>query len=103
MKPEDMVLRICGQNVRVDHIKPGQWASGAMGRSSIKDGIITINPEMRTDIQHSVLIHEVIHFIADSNGLREIIDKEHIIAVLGCHIHSFMRDNKGIIKEILDT
>lgn len=97
---EDMVLRICGQNVRVDFIDPGHLGNGSMGRASIKDGIITINSTMRDDIQHSTLIHEILHFIADTNGLMECkLNQEHTISVLACALHAFFRDN-SIIKEI---
>ena len=50
---DGMVLRICGQDVRVDFCNPGLWNNG-MGRASIKDGIITINSTMREDIQQRV-------------------------------------------------
>ena len=46
---DGMVLRICGQDVRVDFCNPGHWNNG-MGRASIKDGVITINSTMREDI-----------------------------------------------------
>ena len=102
MKEEDgLVLRICGQDVRVDFCDPGQWNNG-MGRASIKDAVITINSTMREDVQHGTLIHEILHFIADTNGLMACkMDEEHTIAVIACAIHACMRDN-SIFKEICD-
>ena len=100
---EDMVLRICGQDVRVDFCVPGHWAYGAMGRSSIKDGVITINKDMRGDIRHATILHEILHFIADTNGLMQsTLDQEHTISVLACSLHAFMRDHGALVKEICD-
>lgn len=100
MKEEDgLVLRICGQDVRVDFCDPGHWNNG-MGRASIKDGVITINSTMRDDIQHGTLIHEILHFIADTNGLMGCkMSDEHTISVVACALHAVMRDNY-IFKEI---
>lgn len=99
---EDMVLRICGQDVRVDYLDPGQWTNG-MGRASIKEGVITINSTMRDDLQHGTLLHEVLHYIADSNGLMQCkLDEEHTVSTLACALHAFLRDNRGIVKEICE-
>ena len=96
MKEEDgLVLRICGQNVRVDFCDPGQWNNG-MGRASIKDGVITINSTMREDIQHGTLIHEILHFMADTNGLMDCkMSEEHTIAVLACSLHACTKLGAG--------
>lgn len=101
IEDDGLVLRICGQGVRVDFCDPGQWNNG-MGRASIKDGVISINSTMREDIQHGTLIHEILHFIADTNGLMQCkMNEEHTIAVLACALHAAMRDNH-IFKEICD-
>lgn len=101
VEDDGVVLRICGQDVRVDFCNPGHWNNG-MGRASIKDGVITINSTMREDIQHSTLIHEILHFIADTNGLMECkMNEEHTISVVACALHACMRDNH-IFKEMCD-
>lgn len=95
-------LRICGQDVRVDFTDPGHWHSGGMGRANIKDGQIFINSTMRTDIQHGVLLHEVLHFIVDSCGLTECkLNEEFVISTLACALHAFLRDN-SIARDIQD-
>lgn len=53
-----------------------------------------INKEgMEKDVEGGVLLHEVIHMIADMNELKPIRDDETVIAVLSNALNAFLRDN----------
>ena len=88
-----MTLRICGIDVNVDFRSPDDWASGGMGRSCQITNRITIRPGMEKDVEGGVLLHEVIHMIADMNELKPIRDDETVIAVLSNALNAFLRDN----------
>ena len=91
-----MTMRVCGIDVNVDFRSPDDWASGGMGRSCQITNRITIRPGMEKDVEGGVLLHEVIHMIADMNELQPIKDNETVIAVLANALNAFLRDNNDL-------
>ena len=93
IKAPMITLRICGIDVNLDFKAPEDWASGGMGRSCQSTNKITIRPGMDMDVEGGVLLHEVIHMIADMNELKNIINDETTVAVLANSLNAFLRDN----------
>jgi hypothetical protein len=86
-------LRICGIDVGVIISSPDDWASGGLGRSCQVANRITLRKDMKKDVEGGVLLHEVIHLIADMNELEPIKNNETVIAVLANALNAFLRDN----------
>ena len=86
-------LRICGINVNLIFSSPEDWASGGMGRSCQTTNRITIRQSMPIDVEGAVILHEVIHMIADMNNLEKIINDETTVSVLANALNAFLRDN----------
>ena len=93
-KTESMTtLRICGIDVNLLLSDPQDWASGGMGRSCQVTNKITLRRGMEADVEGGVLLHEVLHMIADMNNLKSLIDDETAVSVIANSLNAFLRDN----------
>lgn len=91
-------MRLCGMDVDICFEDRSLWAQNGMGRSCTMDGKILIRNDMPITVQHSVLIHEMVHFIADSNDINL---SEGAVNVLANSIHAALRDNPQIFGQII--
>lgn len=91
-KAHDITLRICGIDVNIVFSSPEDWATGGMGRSCQVTNRITIRKGMESDVEGAILLHEVLHMIADMNELPLGKDEQQI-AVLANALNAFLRDN----------
>jgi len=74
-------MRICGHSVTVITESPKAWS---------------------TEDQQSMLLHEIIHMIADMNALPGLTDSETTVAVLANAMFAWMRDNKEAVAVMAD-
>lgn len=91
-------MRLCGMDIDICFEDRSLWAQNGMGRSSTLDGKILVRNDMPITVQHSVLIHEIVHFIADSNNIDL---SEGAVNVLAINIHAALRDNPQIFAQIM--
>lgn len=101
MKEKKIKMRICGQDVDVIFCDPDVWNNEDMGRSDIKKCRILISNELPKSSRDSTILHELFHYITDTNGFEEVSQKEEVISVLANSILAWMRDNKDIILDII--
>jgi hypothetical protein len=94
----DKYMRLCGQDVSVIETDPAEWAENGMGRSNTKSGCILIRPNMPETVKGGTLIHEVLHYAGDCNGL-ELTESQ--VSALACALHAWMRDNPVTIFGIM--
>lgn len=92
-KEAEMTYRICGINVNIVYSDPEDWASGGMGRSCQITNRITLRKGLESDVEGGVLLHEVIHMIADMNNLSDLGKDEVTVAVFANSLNAFLRDN----------
>jgi len=85
-------IRLYSQEFPVVESHPGMWSGNGMGRSSQINGIL-INSGMPDEAKITTLIHEVLHLIADLNGLN-VNNSESEIATLSNGLVDFLRSNK---------
>lgn len=90
-------LRICGIDINLVFSAPDDWAPGGMGRSSQINSRITIRKGLQDDTEIGVILHEVLHMIADMNELKHIQDDETTISVLAHSLNAFLSDNADTI------
>jgi len=86
-------IRLCGVDVDIVFSDPADWAGGGMGRSSEINSRITLRPNMNKDVEAGVLLHEIIHLIADMNNLAFRNDEVQV-TVLANALNAFLRDNE---------
>jgi len=94
-------MRLCGQKVSLVYEDPGMWAEGGMGRCSVKEAKIALRAGMPRSVEASTLLHEVLHYIADTNDLASATS-ETAISVFGNSMLAWLTDNPEIAAEILD-
>jgi len=82
-------VRIFGREVKVSYGSPDIWIDGAMGRCDYKNNRILINNELPEEVQHEVLVHEVIHYIDNALDL-ELAESQ--VSGLAIGVLSFIRD-----------
>lgn len=78
---------------------PGMWCGTGLGKSSECEGI-EIHARALIDTQKVVLLHEIIHVINSSLGVREQITEEQdelICNAVSSGMLSFMRNNPEIV------
>lgn len=63
-------------------------------------GKIVLRRDMPVTAKNATLLHEILHMIADMNGLSEVANNEVSISVLATGLHAWMRDNKQLALEI---
>jgi len=95
-------VRICGHDVKIVESNPDGWNNNAMGRSCCIKGRILLHEGLPPTQKAGVLLHEIFHSIADLNGLKSICDDETTISVLANSVLALMRDNRGMIEDILN-
>jgi len=71
------------------------WAAGAMGRADLKNSKIHICSEMEKGMKDSVLLHEVLHIIADIQGVEM---SEQDTSCIASGFYSLIVSNKDLIK-----
>lgn len=86
-------MRICGIDVEIEETPPSLWAMDGMGRCDGLEAKILLRDTMKPDLKQSVLLHEVLHFISDANGLDL---NEQTVSVLASSLFAFLRDNKFV-------
>lgn len=74
------------------------WNTGSMGRASLKDSKIGINPTMTPEVQASTLLHEIIHIIADALSLEV---KEPVIDGIAMGLFQVLRRNPELVPFLL--
>jgi hypothetical protein len=70
--------------------------NGQLGRISLTASTIGIRPDMSPDLEKMTLIHEVLHGILFTAGLRDL--DERVVDVLAHGIIQVARDNKGLLE-----
>lgn len=93
----DIELKIYGMKVKVEYSDPSDWGVGAMGRVNCKTAKISIAKDMPEDIMACTLLHEIFHFIDDSNNL-ELTETQ--ITSLSTGLFGCLRDNPELIEKI---
>jgi hypothetical protein len=93
------VIRVQATRFVVDLCDPAEWAPHAMGRSNVITGRIVLRRDMPEDILLETLLHEVIHVIADTNGLA-IRNDETVVSTLSVALMQFMQDNPGLVARM---
>lgn len=63
-------LMVAQHEINIVEEDPTLWSTNGMGRSSLSHGVIRIKADMPEDIKQSTLLHEVIHLVADMNGIK---------------------------------
>ena len=81
---------------------PGDWASHALGRSNSKTCEILLNKHLNNDLKAQVLLHEVIHLIADMNDLKALEESEALVSALANNLFDFLRRNPKATRFIAD-
>jgi hypothetical protein len=100
--PNDMRMRLCGQEVKVIYSDPKEWAPDGLGRSSTGIATITIKEGLTETVYQTVLIHEVIHYIVDTQGLANLpASDEPVVSTLANSLLAWMKDNPEIVKKII--
>lgn len=87
---QSWTTRLCGRDVLVRIGDNHSWDSESMGRSHLAKGAIHLSDELDADGRRSVLLHEVIHFVADSLDL-DVSEKQ--VAGLEIGLLQALRDN----------
>ena len=95
-----MKIRICGHDIEVTESDP-LWSSGTLGMACASSDQIVLRPNLKKDRKASILIHEILHIIADLNQLKGLQD-ETSISVLAASLVAGIRDNRHLIKEFVD-
>lgn len=90
-------IRLLCHDVKVAVESPKMWSVGGLGRTSLKLMEIALCDEMPADIKHSVLLHEIIHLIADMHSM-EITEQQ--IDAISIGFFSLLRDNHELIRDI---
>jgi hypothetical protein len=90
-------LLIAQHFISVIQDDPSQWSINGMGRSCVSNGVIRIKADMPEDIKQSTLLHEVIHMIADMNGIKV---SESTVGVLENGLFEVLRSNPEFAREI---
>ena len=93
-------MRLCGCDVEIEEQDPGAWSGSGMGRSAIMHGKVVLRRDMPVTVKNSTLVHEVLHMIADMNGMSDLTNNEIAISVLATGMHAWMRDNKQLVEEV---
>jgi hypothetical protein len=75
------------------------WVANGMGRCDTSKSQIHIKEGMPSDVQGSIFIHELVHYIADMNGIDL---SEQTVNNLALGFFSFLKSNPEFIKELLD-
>ncbi len=91
-------LIIAQQRINVIEENPTLWSENGMGRCSTVAGIIRIKKSMPEDIKQATLLHEVIHLIADMNGLKI---SETTVSVVSTGLMEVLRSNPEFTNGIL--
>jgi hypothetical protein len=86
-------IKILGCIVKIEYIKDDD-RSPNMGQCNNLKKIIRINEEMPNDTQHSVLLHEVIHYISHELLLKLTGSQ---VDVLASVLYPTLIDNPGIL------
>lgn len=93
-----MKIKIHGQNITIIENNPGGWSENGMGRWLGKNGEILINSGMPDDIKDSVLLHEIIHALADMNALNL---SETQVSVLANGLFETLRANPDLSLRLI--
>jgi hypothetical protein len=93
-------IRLCGQEVVLEVSDPGVWAAGGMGRASIVDGKIALKGALPKSISDATLVHEIIHYILDSNGFRNLSGDEVLVSTFANSLTAFLKDNPDLVAEL---
>lgn len=84
-------IRIMAQWFTIEESNPEAWGTNCqMGRSNSMNGTILIRSDMPEDIKLGTLIHEIVHVVADMNGVQL---KEHVVASLANGLMTVLKDN----------
>ena len=102
MEEKKIKMRLCGQDVEVLFCDKDVWENNDMGRSDVTKCRIIINKELPQTSLNSTLLHEVLHYITETNGFSDESEDEKLISVIANSLLAWMRDNKDIILEILE-
>jgi len=98
MAKKDFKVHILGVPFRVLTESPSDWSENGMGRCCVKTQTIRINKNMPPENRNKVLLHEIIHAIADENGIGLT---ETQTSVLATGLFAFLRDNPKIVTKII--
>lgn len=95
---DPVIIRILAQKITLRETDPGSWLSNGMGRCNQAKGEILLRADMAEDVKMQTL-HEILHMIADMNGLK-MNEDETAISVLACGLMTVLRDNPEITKRL---
>lgn len=93
-------MRLCGHDVQIVVREPGNWESNGMGRASSMTCEILLNPAMNESAMHGTFLHEMVHLIADMNGMSNAVRDETTVSVIANSFYAWMRDNHELVREI---
>ena len=96
--PGQVILNECKLDLVIED--PQHWAVNAMGRCDYKLGYISVSNQLPEDIQSSILLHELLHMIAEMNSIEL---SEQSIDGLSLGLLSFIKNNPEIINFIQNS
>ena len=91
-------------DIKIDFTNPQLWSENGMGRCSIKESLIEIDTKMKEDVQMQTLMHELIHYILDTNFINSETPTETLVSILGIQIYSLLANTKNnwFLKKYID-
>jgi hypothetical protein len=92
-----MKIKALGRTIKVSFEKPGMWAGPMVGRCSPAEDHIVIDKQYPGRSQASVLLHEIVHWIAIDCSLG-FKDSEQDVSTLATVLYEILAKNPRLVQ-----
>lgn len=96
-----MKIEILSVKFDVIELERTDWTSHEIGKSSLRDSRILLDPKTSIELQGQTLLHEVVHMIVGMNDLERMRDDEALISSISNSLFDFMKRNPDAIDKYI--